>query len=366
MLKNAALLFKWWWRFACEEGAMWKVVVQSIHAEDQLWLPARNASTLPGPWRDIKRIAIEESSVSKAFFENLDIRVGDGSKIKFWLDAWINGKSLKAEFPMLFRKSAQQNDFVSNMGWYEGPLWRWTLVWKSELTTEQQAQVITLQDILQQHHPRHNAHDQLMWCKKNSFSTRGLMAEVEKLTQVNAEVDNLASTVWMNVAPPKVEFMTWLALLGKLNTKEMLVRKGILTPEENNCSFCHSNPETLDHLLLSCAVSRNIWSSIAADIGVTIEEEQQCFRTFYDWWMTRNNSNKMRKKLCILSFFATTWSLWTMRNMIVFQNQVFDHLTLCHTIKWRIALWAKAWKDSFPYSTEEIVRNFHYIPRLFP
>jgi len=38
-IKNAALLFKWWWRFACEEGAMWKTVIQSIHDEDQLLLP---------------------------------------------------------------------------------------------------------------------------------------------------------------------------------------------------------------------------------------------------------------------------------------------------------------------------------------
>jgi len=36
MIKNAALLFKWWWRFACEEGAMWRRVIQSIHEEEQL------------------------------------------------------------------------------------------------------------------------------------------------------------------------------------------------------------------------------------------------------------------------------------------------------------------------------------------
>jgi len=366
LLKNAALLFKWWWRFACEEGAMWKLVVQSIHEEDQLLLPTKNVSTLPGPWRDIKRIAIEESSVSKAFFENIAIRIGDGRKVRFWLDAWINEKTLKAEFPELFRQSAQQCELVSNMGWYEGPMWRWTLTWKSELTPEQQAQVITLQGILQHHHPRHNAKDQLRWGNKSNFCTKGLMTEVGKVNQRNVIVDNLASTVWMKVAPPKVEFMTWLALLGKLNTREMLVRKGILNSEDNKCSFCQSNPETLDHLLLSCAVSRNVWNNIAADIGVRLEEEQQCFRRFYEWWMTRYHPNKLRKKLCILSFFATTWSLWTKRNMIVFQNEDFEHQTLCHIIKWRIALWSKAWKDTIPYSVEELVRNFHTIPRLFP
>ena len=43
---------------------------------------------------------------------------------------------------------------------------------------------------------------------------------------------------------------------------------------------------------------------------------------------------------------------------MVFQNQRYDHQALCHTIKWRIALWSKAWKEDIHYSTEELVRNF--------
>jgi len=32
-LKNAALLFKWWWRYACEEGSQWRRVVDSIQED---------------------------------------------------------------------------------------------------------------------------------------------------------------------------------------------------------------------------------------------------------------------------------------------------------------------------------------------
>jgi len=27
LLKNAALLLKWWWRYTCEEGALWRRVI---------------------------------------------------------------------------------------------------------------------------------------------------------------------------------------------------------------------------------------------------------------------------------------------------------------------------------------------------
>ena len=149
MLKNAALLFKWWWRFACEEGAMWRRVVHSLHEEDQILLPTKNASSLPGPWKDIKKIAWKEIPTTKAFFEHISVRVGNGSKVKFWLDVWAHRKPLKEVFLMLFTLSSQQSEIITNMGWFEGHLWRWTLSWKREPLVEEQAQIFTLQELLQ-------------------------------------------------------------------------------------------------------------------------------------------------------------------------------------------------------------------------
>jgi len=166
------------------------------------------------------------------------------------------------------------------MGWFEGQVWRWTLSWKRELTLEEQIQLANLQGV-QQHHPLRNEIDRILWCKKDTFGTKELVSKASKLSHEHAVVDNLTSTVWMSIAPPKVEFMLWLALLGKLNTREMLVKKGIIPLEANLFSFCPSQPETIDHLLLSCTISWNIWSNIVGDLGVRIERHQS-FRLFYD------------------------------------------------------------------------------------
>ena len=71
ILHNAALLFKWWWRYACEEGALWKRIVDSIHEDTVSIMPSKTKSAVPGPWSMIKRIAREENVVSKAFFQVL-------------------------------------------------------------------------------------------------------------------------------------------------------------------------------------------------------------------------------------------------------------------------------------------------------
>jgi len=56
--------------------------------------------------------------------------LGEGSKIAFWQDTWADVKPLKVVFPMLYALSLQQSELIANMGWFEGPLWRWMLAWK--------------------------------------------------------------------------------------------------------------------------------------------------------------------------------------------------------------------------------------------
>jgi len=188
--------------------------------------------------------------------------------------------------------------------------------------------------------------------------------EANKLSRGSVAVDSLASTFWMKIAPPKVKFMTWLALLGKLNTRDLLQRKGIIAAEANKCTFCAAHPETGDHLLMGCAVSWRVWKNIAEELGMKIEAKQT-FQQFYDWWMTRRSQSCVRKRFIIIGFFATTWSIWRKRNMMIFQDQLYDHQSMCHTIKWRICLWSKAWKEDTHYTIEELVRHFKCIPRLF-
>ena len=159
--------------------------------------------------------------------------------------------------------------------------------------------------------------------------------------------------------------MLWLTLLGKPNTQDLLTKKGILPSQDNLCTFCAVQPENIDHILLQCQISWNIWHRVAEDFGVQIDR-QLSFRQFYEDWMAKGFHNPVRKKLHIVAFFAVSWSLWTSRNKMIFEAQELDLSTLCHKIRWRIACWSKAWKEPIPYTTAELARNFNFISQLFP
>jgi len=156
-----------------------------------------------------------------------------------------------------------------------------------------------------------------------------------------------------------------LALLGKLNTRDLLAKKGILTEEDNLCPFCTLQPESLDHILLHCPTSWSIWRKVASDLGIQIDR-QASFRQFYAEWMAKRCHNPTRNKLHNAIFFAAVWSLWTLRNKVVFEGQNLDLNELYHKIRWRTALWSRTWKNNPPYSTDTLFRHFTSIPQLFP
>jgi len=138
--------------------------------------------------------------------------------------------------------------------------------------------------------------ERMFWGSKGAFTSKELTKEVHKLHYHGALVDNLVSSVWIKLTPPKVEFFMWLALLGKLNTKDLLLKKGILPPQENSCSFCASHTEDLTHLLVLCPMSWHIWVTLARDLGVAIAQPAN-FRLFYERWVFQRFKNQMRRKL---------------------------------------------------------------------
>jgi len=82
-MKNVALLFKWWWRYACKEGGLWRRVVDSIHEDNVAIMPDRNQRGLPSLWNDIRKMANLDNPVSQVFLHNTKVQLGDGERVRF-------------------------------------------------------------------------------------------------------------------------------------------------------------------------------------------------------------------------------------------------------------------------------------------
>lgn len=58
--------------------------------------------------------------------------------------------------------------------------------------------------------------------------------------------------------PPKYSFILWLALRGRLNTKDIWFEQ----PEDISCVFCKSSKESIAHLFFQCTFVKSIWSQL--------------------------------------------------------------------------------------------------------
>ncbi|KAL4381203.1 hypothetical protein AHAS_Ahas04G0110000 [Arachis hypogaea] len=58
--------------------------------------------------------------------------------------------------------------------------------------------------------------------------------------------------MWRGLVPPRIELFTWFALVDRVNTKERLVRLGIIDRTNKVCVLCNRNVENVHHLFLGC------------------------------------------------------------------------------------------------------------------
>jgi hypothetical protein len=63
-------------------------------------------------------------------------------------------------------------------------------------------------------------------------------------------------SVWKSKAPPRVAFFVWTAVHSKIFTLDNLGRRGLVVV--NRCWLCETDGESVDHLLLHCAATRDL------------------------------------------------------------------------------------------------------------
>jgi len=102
-MKNAYLLFKWWWRFSQEKQALWLKVIKSIHNESCNFSSPRSiVPKVRRTWSDIIKMGLEGSIEKQIFFKELQIEIGNGATTQFWVDHWLGDAPLKVLFPILY------------------------------------------------------------------------------------------------------------------------------------------------------------------------------------------------------------------------------------------------------------------------
>ena len=353
--KNLGLLAKWTWRYLNEPQSLWRAVVSEKYKYEapfcisDLLIPRAG-----GPWRSICAALLKHPPSKMLLLSSIRKKIGNGLNSFFWHDSWIGHAPLKSICPRLFLISSHKNASVASCCFWNGKNWNWALSWTRSLRPQDTCEFQRLMEMLAQVSLSPRDEDSFIWIphKKGWFSVKSFCLELAKASIEQPQVS--LSGMWKNLVPYRIEIFTWLALRGKLNTKDRLVRLRIVDPINSLCVLCNSWEESCCHLFLHCPVASSLWSWWLQIWRICWVFPATPMEAFVQWKFPKQG--EFGKKVWMASFFVIIWTLWNERNLRCFENSSRSISQMQELVIMRLCWWIKGWGSDFPYGPNEVLK----------
>ena len=256
--RNEALLAKWLWRFPKESNSLWHKVIRSKYGlQDNGWdaNPSMRVSSR-SPWKDI-------SYGLQSFQECCKFEVGNGERVRFWEDGWLEGGPLKEQYPRLFLLSRIHNQSISSFVDSSLHSLSWNFDFRrnlNELEIEEAARLLQKVENVRLIQSRA---DNRRW--KLDLSGLFTCKSYSSFLSNNGTVQHFPpfSHIWKSKAPPKVKVLVWLVATGKVNTCDQVQRRmPFICISPHWCSLCKS----VNHIFLHCSYSIQLWWKLVQEV----------------------------------------------------------------------------------------------------
>ncbi|MFS7897453.1 putative reverse transcriptase zinc-binding domain-containing protein [Helianthus anomalus] len=334
---NLAMLSKWWWRFKIDKNGLWRRVIWAIHHNARSWSPIPAKISVPGPWKQIVGMHAQLNQVGVNLNELIWCKVGSESQAAFWLDFWIGNQPLYCAFPLLFALESNKLCSVSDrVTWgLDGVNFTWE--WRNQvMSSEEEVQFQNFILLLCSFNVG-AARDEWIW---KPYPSAGFSVAVIKNTAAayNRSVPEHVF-LWNNCIPKKVGIVSWRASMERLPTRVALAARNIQVGD-TRCPLCAEYDETSEHLFVSCYFAQVIWSVIT----------QWCksppliafsFKDVLKYHLTVGGSKRKKKVINAITQIVV-WSVWRMRNEVVFNNAIPIASKVVEETKSMAFLWIKS------------------------
>ncbi|RVW46880.1 hypothetical protein CK203_075631 [Vitis vinifera] len=207
------------WRFAIEEDFFWRKVVGVKYGRLGFgWRTKEARGTFGvGVWRDI----LKESSWC---WDNIEFKVGKGTKVNFWTDHWCGNEVLAQNFPQLFELAVQRNASVNEMwdsslgqGGWNIRLSRNFNDWELDALGELLHLLRDLRTSLEE--------DAVIWKGESHGLFR--IRDAYKLLSGSNVITFPKKSIWVDKVPTKVAFFAWEVSWEKVLTLDQASKTGM-------------------------------------------------------------------------------------------------------------------------------------------
>lgn len=239
--------------------------------------------------------------------------IGNGQSTLFWEDRWLNGYRIEELAPVLYgcvRRSVRATRTVSQG--MDDALWARDI--GPEVTAAALHEYLALWTAIEGVHLDHEQQDTIAWSWEESgcFSTRTAYAARFWGRQTNPTAD----FTWRAKAPLQCRFFTWLAMQNRCWTSDRLARRGL--DHQDRCPLCNQEEETMNHILLHCVFTREVWTAVLHSLG-KLEWMPTTEVNLTDWCRDKGGRSKAMRSISAITILVL-WQLWKHRNSVVFEG----------------------------------------------
>jgi len=267
--------------------------------------------------------------VEAMFQASIYVELGDGCKAMFWTDRWLQGKSLADIAPCLCAavgRQAQNRRTVAQA--LQGDSWITDI--SRALTVQVILDYLLVWDLTRDIQLEVDRPDKICWkwTADKVFSTSSAYLSFF----IGQHPIEGAKLIRKTRAPAKCKFFIWLVFHDRCWTADRRKRHGL--QDDDYCALCAQASETIDHLLITCSFSRELWFNLFCRIGWDAVSPSTNDQSLVVWWTSaRKNIQKQDRQCFDTVVVLTCWMIWKERN-----NRIFDRQakTSAGTLAWVI------------------------------
>ncbi|XP_058786092.1 uncharacterized protein LOC131660788 [Vicia villosa] len=301
-------------------------------------------------WRDVMTNKINIGGMEERFSSFVKCGVGNGNNILFWDSIWLGNQTIRSSFPDLYDLTTKKLSSFGDIFHEQGDIHSWhvdrviggnsgsAIGGNSGLAQGRQRHVFyaasvsardqwrTLHSMLQPISLEVEDLDSFDWILNPSglfiVSSVRLVMEEAKDFAWQSNTISWMKTIWALKIPLKVQVFSWRFLAGRLPLRDQLLRRNVPNIASVNCPFCETQAENLNHLFFDCSMAKFIWERIFVWLGAGQFLSLADFRSF-SAIQEKVKLEIIKEKINIV-WISTIWSLWNMRNSMVFENHLYS------------------------------------------
>lgn len=334
---NLALLSKWLWKLRVTDSAMWRdILCYKYYRIGRAWdFYPDSAFSVSPIWKGI----LQASDITRA---GMRLSIGNGSRCLFWEDRWCGAQSLSSLFPKLAAVAARRGVAVGQL-YHTQPTGGgvWAPCFRRNLRDDEIKELHRFFSLLQGVQLSSSEEDTWTWIW--DMTGRFTVKSAYRIIADGGIRSTWVRHIWKPISPLKVKVLIWRITLGRLPTSDRLAR--FMEDIHTTCALCGVEEESLNHLLITCTYTMEVWEAILRKVKIHLLFPQEV-PTLLNMWGNRINKQE-DLKVWWLILHATFWAIWGERNRRIFRRQALSADRISSFVCFKVREW---WMAAFSVS----------------